>query len=411
MEKLLIANRGEITIRIGHTANELGYSTVAVFPEDDVNSLHVKQSDEAVQIPGAGAQAYLNIEAIINVAKTCGADAVHPGYGFLSENPDFAKACEDADINFVGPTAAQLSIFGNKAGARTLAAELEIPLVPGTNEDTSLAAVINFQDQHPDRGVVIKAISGGGGRGMRIIEDRNDIEKNFERCKSEANLAFGDDRVYVESLIPRARHIEVQIVGDGTGRVTHLWERDCSTQRQNQKIIEVAPSPNMSDSTRTALLQASMRMAAHASYRGVGTFEFLVNADQSDEFFFIEANARLQVEHTVTEAITGLDLVALQLRIAAGETLHELELLELITLHLLLAQDVLDLTNLFMQRLNVSLFGHEGLAQITDSLFVQLERIVLREQLIVDGVDEIFGAHLLGFSFLVVFLKFTNHAA
>ena len=328
MEKLLIANRGEIAIRIGHTAKELGYSTVAVFPEDDANSLHVKQSDEAVQIPGAGAQAYLNIEAIINVAKTCGADAVHPGYGFLSENPDFAKACEDADINFVGPTAAQLSIFGNKAGARTLAAELEIPLVPGTNEDTSLAAVINFQDQHPDRGVVIKAISGGGGRGMRIIEDRNDIEKNFERCKSEANLAFGDDRVYVELLIPRARHIEVQIVGDGTGRVTHLWERDCSTQRQNQKIIEVAPSPNMSESTRTALLQASMRMAAHASYRGVGTFEFLVNADQSDEFFFIEANARLQVEHTVTEAITGLDLVALQLRIAAGETLHELELLE-----------------------------------------------------------------------------------
>ena len=328
MKKLLIANRGEIAIRIGQTANELGYSTIAVFPEDDANSLHVKQSDEAVQIPGAGAQAYLNIGAIINVAKTCGADAVHPGYGFLSENPDFAKACEDAGINFVGPTAAQLSIFGNKAGARTLAAELEIPLVPGTNEDTSLAAVINFQDQHPDRGVVIKAISGGGGRGMRIIEDRNDIEKNFERCKSEANLAFGDDRVYVESLIPRARHIEVQIVGDGTGRVTHLWERDCSTQRQNQKIIEVAPSPNMSDSTRTALLQASMRMAAHASYRGVGTFEFLVNADQSDEFFFIEANARLQVEHTVTEAITGLDLVALQLRIAAGETLHELELLE-----------------------------------------------------------------------------------
>jgi acetyl/propionyl-CoA carboxylase alpha subunit/acetyl-CoA carboxylase carboxyltransferase component len=328
MKKLLIANRGEIAIRIGQTAKELGYSTIAVFPEDDASSLHVQQSDESVQIPGAGAQAYLNIEEIINAAKTCAADAVHPGYGFLSENPDFAKACDDAGINFVGPTAAQLSIFGNKAGARALAAELGIPLVPGTNEDTSLAAVIGFQDQHPDKGVVIKAISGGGGRGMRIVEDRNEIEKSFERCKSEANLAFGDDRVYVELLIHRARHIEVQIVGDGTGGVTHLWERDCSTQRQNQKIVEVAPSPNMPDSTRTALLQAAVKMASHASYRGVGTFEFLVNADQPDEFFFIEANARLQVEHTVTEAITGLDLVALQLQIAAGKTLDDLGLSE-----------------------------------------------------------------------------------
>ena len=328
MKKLLIANRGEIAIRIGQTANELGYSTIAVFPEDDANSLHVQQSDESIQIPGVGAQAYLNIEEIINAAKICAADAVHPGYGFLSENPNFAKACDDAGINFVGPTADQLSIFGNKAGARALAAELGIPLVPGTNEDTSLAAVIGFNDQHPDKGVVIKAISGGGGRGMRIVEDRNDIEKSYERCKSEANLAFGDDRVYVELLIQRARHIEVQILGDGAGGVTHLWERDCSTQRQNQKIVEVAPSPNMPDSTRTALLQASVNMASHASYRGVGTFEFLVNADQPDEFFFIEANARLQVEHTVTEAITGLDLVALQLQIAAGKTLDELGLNE-----------------------------------------------------------------------------------
>ncbi len=326
MKKLLIANRGEIAIRIGQTANELGYSTIAVFPEDDSESLHVQQSDESVQIPGTGAQAYLDIEEIIKAAKTCSAEAVHPGYGFLSENPDFARACDDAGITFVGPTADQLSVFGNKAGARALAAELGIPLVPGTNEDTSLAAVIDFQDRHPDKGVVIKAISGGGGRGMRIVEDRNDIEKSYERCRSEAKLAFGDDRVYVELLIPRARHIEVQIVGDGTGGVTHLWERDCSTQRQNQKIVEVAPSPNLPDATRTALLEASVKMASHASYRGVGTFEFLVNADQTDEFFFIETNARLQVEHTVTEAITGLDLVALQLQIAAGATLADLGL-------------------------------------------------------------------------------------
>lgn len=326
MKKLLIANRGEIAIRISQTANELGYATIAVYPEDDAESLHVQQADESVQIPGTGAQAYLDIVEIINAAKTCSADAVHPGYGFLSENPDFAKACNDAGINFVGPTAEQLSIFGNKAGARALAEELGVPLVPGTNEDTSLAAVTDFQNQHPDKGVVIKAISGGGGRGMRIVEDRNDIEKSYERCRSEAKLAFGDDRVYVELLIPRARHIEVQIVGDGIGGVTHLWERDCSTQRQNQKIVEVAPSPDLPDTTRTALLEASVSMASHASYRGVGTFEFLVNADQPDEFFFIEANARLQVEHTVTEAITGLDLVALQLQISAGSTLADLGL-------------------------------------------------------------------------------------
>ncbi|MGV0033869.1 MAG: biotin carboxylase N-terminal domain-containing protein [Candidatus Azotimanducaceae bacterium WSBS_2022_MAG_OTU7] len=293
MKKLLIANRGEIAIRIGQTANELGYTTIAVSPQDDAGSLHVQQSDESVQIPGTGAQAYLDIVEIIKAAKNCSADAVHPGYGFLSENPDFAQACDDAGIDFVGPTTDQLSIFGNKAGARALAAELGISLVPGTNEDTSLANVTDFQDQHPDKGVVIKAISGGGGRGMRIVEDRMDIEKSYERCRSEAKLAFGDDRVYVELLIPRARHIEVQIVGDGTGEVIHLWDRDCSTQRQNQKIVEVAPSPNLPASTRTALLEASIKMASHASYRGVGTFEFLVNADQPDEYYFIEANARL----------------------------------------------------------------------------------------------------------------------
>ena len=328
MKKLLIANRGEIAIRIGQTANELGYTTIAVSPQDDAGSLHVQQSDESVQIPGTGAQAYLDIVEIIKAAKNCSADAVHPGYGFLSENPDFAKACDDAGIDFVGPTTNQLSLFGNKASARALAAELGISLVPGTNEATSLADVTDFQDQHPDKGVVIKAISGGGGRGMRIVEDRMAIEKSYERCRSEAKLAFGDDRVYVELLIPRARHIEVQIVGDGTGEVIHLWDRDCSTQRQNQKIVEVAPSPNLPAATRTALLEASIRMASHASYRGVGTFEFLVNADQPDEYYFIEANARLQVEHTVTEAITGLDLVALQLQIAAGKTLDDLGLKE-----------------------------------------------------------------------------------
>ena len=324
MKKLLIANRGEIAIRIAQTAAELGYTTVAVHPEDDALSLHVKKLDEAVQLPGVGAKAYLDINEIINAANANNVTTIHPGYGFLSENPAFAAACEAADITFVGPTSDQLSIFGNKAGARSLAAELTVPLVPGTNEDTSLEAVLGFWDNHPDKGIVIKAINGGGGRGMRIVESRDEIEKNYERCRSEAELAFGSDQVYVEALVPRARHIEVQIVGDGTGSVTHLWERDCSVQRQNQKIVEIAPSPNLPESTRNQLLDASMKMAAHANYRGVGTFEFLVNADNPTEFFFIEANARLQVEHTVTEAITGLDLVELQLKISSGTKLSEL---------------------------------------------------------------------------------------
>lgn len=326
MMKLLIANRGEIAIRVGQTANELGYTTVAVYPEDDSASLHVRQSDEAVLLPGSGAQAYLAIDEIIAAAKSIGATAIHPGYGFLSENPDFSQACEDADIVFVGPTPDQLSTFGNKAGARALAKKLKVPLVPGTNDDTSLEQVLKFWDQHPDMGIVVKAISGGGGRGMRIIESRDQIEKSYERCRSEARLAFGNDQVYVELLVPKARHIEVQVVGDGTGNVIHLWERDCSAQRQNQKIIEIAPSPNLPVTTRDALLAASLEMAQDASYRGVGTFEYLVNADNLDEFYFIETNARLQVEHTVSEAITGLDLVALQLNIAAGKTLPELGL-------------------------------------------------------------------------------------
>ena len=328
MKKLLIANRGEIAIRIGQTAKDMGYLTATIYPEDDAESLHVRKADESVRIPGAGARAYLDIEQVLNAARSVGATAVHPGYGFLSENPEFAAAVEKAGLVFVGPTPDQLNTFGNKAGARALAARLEVPLVPGTNEDTGLEQVLAFRDRHPDEGIVIKAISGGGGRGMRIIEKHDDIAKQYERCRSEANLAFGDERVYVELLIPRARHIEVQILGDGQGQVVHLWERDCSAQRQNQKIIEIAPSPSLPEETRQALLNASVRMATHADYRGVGTFEFLVNADDPAEFYFIEANARLQVEHTVTEAVTGVDLVEQQIRVAEGASLDDLGLSE-----------------------------------------------------------------------------------
>ncbi len=328
MKKLLIANRGEIAIRIGQTAADLGYSIVAIYPEDDADCKHVAAADEAHVLPGAGAQAYLSIADIIEAARISGATAIHPGYGFVSENPDFARACEEAGITFVGPTTEQLETFGNKAGARRLANELEVPLVPGTFEDTSLAEVQDFMDQHGDSGIVIKAISGGGGRGMRIVHSADEIEKHYERCRSEAAMAFGNDAVYVEKLIPAARHIEVQILGDGSGQVVHLWERDCSAQRQNQKIVEIAPALNLPESTRSALLDASERMARARDYRGVGTFEFLIDAAAPERYYFIEANARLQVEHTVTEAITGLDLVELQLRVAEGQDLKSLGLQE-----------------------------------------------------------------------------------
>ena len=325
MKKLLVANRGEIAIRIGETAREAGYQAVAIYPEDDANSLHVNRADEAVLIPGTGARAYLDIEAVVAAATSSGATAVHPGYGFLSENPDFARAVEAAGLTFVGPTADQLEKFGNKATARQIAERLGIPLLPGTKADTTLEDVLAFQAEH-DKPIVIKAIAGGGGRGMRIIPDPADIEKQYERCRSEAELAFGYGGVYVELAVMRARHVEVQVMGDGKGNVTHLWERDCSAQRQNQKLIEIAPAPHLPVETRDALLQAAEQMAKSEQYRGAGTFEFLVDADDTSGFYFIEANARLQVEHTVTEAITGLDLVSLQLSIAEGSDLPSLGL-------------------------------------------------------------------------------------
>lgn len=326
MKKLLIANRAEIAVRIGQTARELGYRIIGIHPEDDAMCAHVLQADETVLLPGSGAAAYLDIEAVIEAAKSSGATAIHPGYGFLSENTAFAEAVEAAGISFVGPTPEQLSRFGNKAGARSLAAELDVPLVPGTFLDTTCDDVIAFWDQHPDSGIVIKAISGGGGRGMRIVHNRDEIQNLYERCRSEAQLAFGNDAVYVERLIRRARHIEVQVLGDGKGNVIHFWERDCSSQRQNQKIVEIAPSPNLPSATRDALLSQATRMAEHANYRGLGTFEFLVDADIPSDYYFIEANARLQVEHTVTEAITGVDLVALQLAVSEGQSLPDLNL-------------------------------------------------------------------------------------
>ncbi|MBQ74935.1 MAG: carbamoyl-phosphate synthase large subunit [Gammaproteobacteria bacterium] len=329
MQKLLIANRGEIAIRIAQAAAEMGIHSIAVFPEDDASSLHRQRADDSVQIPGTGARAYLDQDAILNAAREHQANAIHPGYGFLSENADFAEGCENAGMRFVGPTAAQLRQFGDKGSARSLATECGVPLIPGTNQDTTLAEALAFFEKLNDgEQLLIKAISGGGGRGMRRVETKEQLEKNYERCRSESKLAFGNDAVYVEALIPAAKHIEIQIVGDGQGQVTHLWERECSVQRQNQKLVEIAPSPTLPDDIRQQLISAAMGMAKSASFQGLGTFEFLLDQQDAGKFYFIEANPRLQVEHTVTEEITGVDLVQVQLRIADGESLQDMGLLE-----------------------------------------------------------------------------------
>jgi len=325
MKKILIANRGEIAIRIAQAAAEMNILVVAIYPEDDAKSLHVKKADEAILIPGTGAQAYLDQKAVLSAAKSAEVTGIHPGYGFLSENALFARACADKGFTFIGPTPEQLEQFGDKGGARSLAAECGIPLIPGTNQDTTLEEAESFFKQlDGDQKLLIKAISGGGGRGMRIVNSIKELEKLYGRCRSEAKMAFGDDAVYVEILIPRVRHIEIQIVGDGKGGIAHLWERECSVQRQNQKVVEIAPSPTLPDAIRQQLISAAMKMAGKASFLSLGTFEFLVEMDKPENFYFIEANPRLQVEHTVTEAITGVDLVQLQLQIASGKSLDEL---------------------------------------------------------------------------------------
>ena len=300
LKKLLIANRGEIAIRIAQAAAELGIATVGIHSEDDATSLHVRRVDEVQSLKGRGAAAYLDIAGVIAAAKAAGCDSVHPGYGFLSENAAFAKACAEAGLIFVGPTPEQLDLFGDKAQARAHAVETSVPLLPGTDGAADLAGVRAFFERHAKSGVMIKAIAGGGGRGMRPVRQAAEIAEAFERCAAEAKSAFGNPALYAERLIDRARHIEVQIVGDGEGGIVALGERDCTVQRRNQKIVELAPSPHLSATLRLRIVDAAIAMAKAVHYRSLGTFEFLVD-DAAQEFFFIEANPRLQVEHTVTE--------------------------------------------------------------------------------------------------------------
>ncbi|MCB1742295.1 MAG: carbamoyl-phosphate synthase large subunit [Gammaproteobacteria bacterium] len=323
--KLLVANRGEIAVRILRAAAELGLPTVAVHPADDAGSLHVRKADQVQILPGRGAAAYLDATAIIEAARASGATAIHPGYGFLSENAEFARRCAQTGIDFVGPDAETLARLGDKHAARQLAIAEGVPVLPGTAAPTTIDQARAFLAELGTGGaLMVKAVAGGGGRGMRAVHDASALDEAFERCRSEALSAFGNGDLYVERLVRRARHIEVQIVGDGT-QVSHLWERDCSLQRRRQKLVELAPAPGLDPSLRDRLIDAALRIARAVRYRNLGTVEFLIDQDDG-ELFFIEVNPRLQVEHTVTEEVTGINLVELQLRLAGGQSLTELNL-------------------------------------------------------------------------------------
>ncbi|MEX2326626.1 MAG: biotin carboxylase N-terminal domain-containing protein, partial [Pseudomonadales bacterium] len=320
-KRLLIANRGEIAIRIMRTAVNLGITTVAVYSKDDKDSLHAYRADESIQLDGEGAAAYLDIDGVIDAALRAKCDAIHPGYGFLSENAAFAKQCQQANITFIGPSHEALALFGDKGAARQLAIETDIPVLDGTSQATTLEEAKTFFKQlGKGNAMIIKALAGGGGRGVRIITDAADLDDAFERCAHEAQAAFGNGSLYVEQFMPNARHIEVQVLGDMNGNVIQLGERDCSIQRRHQKIIEIAPAPDLAADLKAEIHAAAVALSTAAGYTGAGTIEFLVDPAHN-KFAFIEANARLQVEHTITEQITGIDLVAAQLHIACGSTI------------------------------------------------------------------------------------------
>lgn len=327
---LLIANRGEIAIRIARAAADLGLRSVAIYSKDDAKSLHTRVADEAVALEKSGAAAYLDGDAIIKVALENGCDAVHPGYGFLSENGNFARACAEAGLTFVGPGVRHLALFGDKASARAAAVASGVPILRGLDHAVSLEEARAFMGDLGQGGaMIIKALAGGGGRGTRAVTDAGELDQAFERCQSEAQASFGIKEVYVEEFLPRARHIEVQILGDSSGAVAHLGERECSLQRRFQKVIEIAPAPCLDDELRGSILDAAVRFASDQRYTSLGTFEFLVDdagRKGASPFVFIETNARLQVEHTVSEEVTGVDLVQSQIRLAAGASLAELGL-------------------------------------------------------------------------------------
>ncbi len=318
--KILIANRGEIAVRVIRACREMGIASVAVYSDVDRASIHVSLADEAYHVgPATPSESYLNIAKILGVAKRAGADAVHPGYGFLSENAKFAAACTAAGLKFIGPSAASIELMGSKTRARQQMEKAGIGFVPGTSrglaslrEATELAATVGYP-------VLLKAAAGGGGKGMRLVNDPGEMDSALQSAQSEAQRAFGDDEVYLEKAVINPRHVEMQVLADEHGNTVYLGERECSIQRRHQKVIEEAPSPVVDADLRRRMGEVAVRVAKAANYANAGTVEFLLDADQN--FYFLEMNTRLQVEHPVTELVTGLDLVHLQIRIAAGEKL------------------------------------------------------------------------------------------
>jgi acetyl-CoA carboxylase biotin carboxylase subunit len=324
-KKVLVANRGEIALRVIRACRELGIQTVAVYSEADRESLHVRFADDDVCIgPAPARESYLRIPRLIAAAEITGADAIHPGYGFLAENAEFAETCAASNITFIGPTPEQIRVMGDKAAARKAMADVGVPIIPGTPggvEDAEEALTLAREIGFP---VIIKAAAGGGGKGMRVAKDADDFARSFQLARSEALSAFGNGEVYVEKYLARPRHIEFQILGDKHGNTIHLGERDCSVQRRHQKLIEEAPSPIMTPELRAEMGEAAVRGAKSIRYVGAGTIEMLYNEDGS--FYFMEMNTRIQVEHPVTEMLTGIDLVKEQIRVAAGEKLSVMEL-------------------------------------------------------------------------------------
>ena len=325
--KILIANRGEIACRVMHTAHAMGIATVAVYSDADRDALHVRKADESVHIgPAPAAESYLVIDKIIAAAEETGANAVHPGYGFLSENPAFVCACKAANIIFIGPSAEAMEAMGLKDAAKDLMTKAGVPVTPGYQGDNQDANYLTKQAEAIGYPVLIKAVAGGGGKGMRKIEDPADFKAALASAQREATSSFGNDIVLIEKFIQSPRHIEVQIFGDAKGNAIHLFERDCSLQRRHQKVIEEAPAPGMTDDVREAMTGAAVRAAQAVNYQGAGTVEFIVDGSgplRTDGFWFMEMNTRMQVEHPVTEEITGLDLVEWQIRVAQGEVLPD----------------------------------------------------------------------------------------
>jgi 3-methylcrotonyl-CoA carboxylase alpha subunit len=323
--RILIANRGEIACRVIRTARRMGIATVAVYSDADVHALHVSLADEAVRIGAApAAESYLDPERIVAAALMSGAEAIHPGYGFLSENPDFVDRVGSAGLTFIGPSATSIRAMGLKDAAKRLMEQAGVPVVPGYHGEAQEIVVLASKAREIGYPVLIKARAGGGGKGMRRVDDPDDFAEALSAARREAKAAFGDDRVLVEKYVEKPRHIEVQVFGDNFGNAVHLYERDCSAQRRHQKVIEEAPAPGMTAEMRAAMTEAAVTAAKAIAYSGAGTIEFIVDASQGlrpDRFWFMEMNTRLQVEHPVTEMVTGLDLVEWQLRVAAGERL------------------------------------------------------------------------------------------